>query len=584
MTRFGGGCGDYHGKMSIDHVADAYFDYFRRNGKREQRAIDALIADALRDFSPRVYARRDATTARTEELAAVGEHLMSMVEAICRRHDRARLLLLFRMSLSQTVPPLLQRWNASDAETVSLVFVEGMLFGTNCILTFSPELRPMEPGQRFDFGPTDDEIRDASHLALLCFMHRFNIFTANSAARAEITSPVSFDMLIDSYNKRQERTRQGRVTEERRAIVLPMAAITIQREPITAKLPDGEGGELVVWLRSFVPGPVAVDPFLEPYRYLSQKSGFEKHLGVPFETWVKVWVTMNCVLGDGLAVFPFASKTNDELLRMFVWMSEYGSRGMMGCPIDSLIDVTWQSSGNLFDDPPSLEECRGVITRLTYAGTLDDIRFTEQPVMFYRFQGGLTLWDGLRSAGLLRSVARTLARNPSDAQAQGRALESAIARAVESQLGVKTATSIKLKDASRNVVWEVDVAFAWRGVMFVIEAKHETKNIPYFFDSLQIKKRVERFREHLANQDAKVRAHHELLRRRLPGAQETSGCIAVVCSREVEFIASAERELWLTDSCPRICRLDELLESLPRLDAVALQTHPAFVPWAHTNA
>lgn len=206
------------------------------------------------------------------------------------------------------------------------------------------------------------------------------------------------------------------------------------------------------------------------------------------------------------------------------------------------------------------------------------MRFPEQPFVFYPLDDGTTLWDGLRHTGMLRSVARKLSQSTGDAPAQGSAFEQNIAQALTERFGITALRGLKLR-VRKQVVGEIDVAFAWHGVLFVMEAKNEIHNIRHFFEGGQVVKRVDLVRKYRDRADLLLRRHRALIRDKVPMAADTTGAIVVVCTREVEFIPSLVAEWWLTRTCPRVCRLAELLDALPELDGEELAMHPSFVPW-----
>jgi hypothetical protein len=553
--------------MSIpsDAVTNTYFEFLLRDGVSVLREVAASVSDMMRDLGPRIHVPHGvaAEAESLDDIDATSDYLMARIEAVAREHDRARLLLLFRKTPSAVVRELLHV--DDDPVTYSRVFSEGMLFGTNCVLTFSPERDPMTPNQRFDFRPTERELADALRLAVLAFLHRTNVFHANYVARRAVTSAVSHDALVSSYNERQERARVEATTRDSSAMIAPVLAATLPRAAYAPPPP---------W--NWIPVLMPMDAVKDAYGYLAKREASAKFLGCGFEAWLQIWTLLNRVLGQGIGML--GNRTADGVELVKYRQAEYGTSAMTGSPIQSLFEATYGTAVTMNETTTSLEEWRAAFTRLIYSGHCTDVRFPEQPFIFYRFAGGLELWDGLRHLGMLRSVARLLSQGGGDMRAQGRALEMLLIRSLSETFGIASVSRIRLKER-RQDVGDVDVAFAWRGVLFAVEVKNEFKNIGYFFEGKAVAHRVDKVRAYRDHHDEMLHQYRDVVRKKVPAAQQTTGMIGVVCTREIEFVPSFGREWWLTDVCPRVCSLAEFLEALPHVDDNDLRSHPSFIPW-----
>jgi hypothetical protein len=114
-------------------------------------------------------------------------------------------------------------------------------------------------------------------------------------------------------------------------------------------------------------------------------------------------------------------------------------------------------------------------------------------------------------------------------------------------------------------------------VLVLVEAKHEMKPLRYHFaDGVDVSERVIEWEDRLAKLDKKLRSHRGAVLNRW-SAEKPLGALCVICTLEVEFIASFNPTFWLDiGRVPRVLTLSELTEYLQD-EAVKLTDHPNFL-------
>jgi hypothetical protein len=232
---------------------------------------------------------------------------------------------------------------------------------------------------------------------------------------------------------------------------------------------------------------------------------------------------------------------------------------------------------------PTLEECRTVVERLTFQSFNGDVRFPEQPFVFYQISPRLMLWDYLRHGGLLRCIARNLTSSPNASETKkkkGKMLEIFVKTSIEKAVPEATHARLgtEIKDRGRPV-WDIDIGLALNGVLFLIEAKNRQKKVAYYFDGTEVSYRVQRFESILDKQDAKLKKYKAKVREKWQDVDPVSGAICLVCSEETEFVASFDGSFWLDleAEIPRIGLLSEFVAFLKNVDVEQVKKHPAYI-------
>jgi hypothetical protein len=272
----------------------------------------------------------------------------------------------------------------------------------------------------------------------------------------------------------------------------------------------------------------------------------------------------------------------DDLIRRLEYADDYCETALGSGRPESI----WKTCHELLarDKPaacPTEEDCRAVIDFLTYRQFDGDVRFVEQPFVFYPLSEQLVFWDYYRHAGLLRCLARNLTRLPSTSATQnkkGETFERAIKAAVSSVQGVMGVRKWIYREGGR-AVWDVDVGFVFRNVLFLVDAKNEQKNVRYYFEAVEVSDKVSRRETFLAKLDNNLQTYASSVHAQWQDCKPLRGAICLVCTEEAEFIASVEPKLWLKPyDCPRICLLTELTEFINQPEAVeGIESNPAFI-------
>jgi len=520
------------------------------------------------------------------------DRLIEEIRLRCKRHDFARLLVLFRKVPHQLAFDLIRLAHASDDNHESLfsaIYPEAVLFGTNCILSQSAHAASFKsPNDRYRFTPTEAELEDALRLLSMCVLHRYQLFYMNTVARRDLSEPVSLDVLLDAYNRRQRRKVSLRLTAMTSNAIIILASIhTFPADKRVWRCTDREGGEHALLMRNFMPAPCDAATLMQQYDYLDNPD-FQNAFGISFKTFWRVFVGLNRVLGCRIPTLwsdsYLASVEASYLSACLEQADDYCETALGGGYPESI----WQSCHQLLqrEEPRSSlpqSECKAVVDFLTYRSFDGDVRFPEQPFLFYPVSDRLLFWDYIRHGALLRCLARILTRVAGSSTTQrrkGTALEDAVIAAVSAVPGVSGARPWLYREAGRDV-WDIDIGFAYQGFLFLIDAKNEQKSVRYHFDAVEVSDKVVRREEFLAELDQKLSRYAANVRRAWSDCEPLRGAICLVCTVEAEFIAKADPALWLDRfECPRVCLLTELIEFLKRPDVTKIiESHRAFVPF-----
>jgi hypothetical protein len=368
------------------------------------------------------------------------------------------------------------------------------------------------------------------------------------------------------------------------AVVLPGFASSVPLPDRVFECQDSYGRKYVLTFINHLPCPCDANSELGRYPFLDS-SDFEDFTGVPFRKFWAVWVALNRLLMETFPIlwpeYYFNVAAPEVFQALLEQMDDYCETALgSGVPasiLESSHQILARQGGDLC---PDKADCAAVIEFLTCRKFDRDCRFVEQPFVFYPVNDRFVIWDYYRHGGLLRCLARELTRRPSNKSRakKGTLYEDYIKAAVSAVPGVTAVRKWVLRKQGRNV-WDVDVGFVYREILFLIEAKNEQKNERYYFDPVQVADRVTKRENLLQRIDSNLGDHKESVRCAWKDCERLAGAICVVCTEEAEFIATVKPGFWLElNDIPRICLISELLDFLNRPEAFQrVSHHPAFV-------
>ena len=521
----------------------------------------------------------DALNQRNEPIEKELQKLEEEIFSICGRRDQATLLLLFRriplllgQQLSRTLLP-----SSSQSFAISGVIHDSILFGTNAILLHSPVSFLENFSARYSIDASEADFRDSYELSILCFLHRMLMYQLNTLARRNLVVSVSFESLIDVYNTRLKAHNKPLRVDGLPAIVLSSFLTEVRKRDFS--FCRRGGSEYAIFLRNFM--PVLIDARAEHERYSHLASGiFFQKTGLAFESAWKIWIALNQVLAESLIFFwPQAridALDEAEALAAAERADDFTETCLGGGRRSSLVHATkiiLERSKEL----DASRDCHKFIDYLTFREIVQDVRFIEQPFLFYPLGEDLLLWDYLRHGGFMKAIARGLSRGGATGNLAGTYFEASVEGCIRKLPAVEgLRRNVKIR-RGKSVAWEIDLGFAVSGILILVEAKHELKPLRYHFaDSVDVADRVSEFEHRLAELDELLRTHKRDVFSRW-ASSEPIGAICVICTAEVEFIASFSPGLWLdTGRIPRILTPRELAECL-REETVDFRSHPEFV-------
>jgi hypothetical protein len=574
----------------IDPVTERLDAFLRDQGARLVKEVAALSI-ALR--SPGVVSLPPAEEAAAR-LQANLSTLMHEIETLCARHERAGFLTLFRkMPHGLAADVLSGAPGGRDRDSsLGVIFPEAVLFGTNCILKLAsgpPRIRSNR--DRYRFAPAEVEIEDAARLFLLCVIHRHELFCMNTVIRRELVEPASLDRLLTTYNARLGKQWSPRPARSASDLIVFAGSVHPLAPRERRWSAGGAGGRRELRMRNYHPVPCDAAAELARFAYLDTPD-FERWTGVSFPTFWRVWRGLNRVLLDTLPVLwpeeRLRAVSPRVLHAKLEQADDYCEAALGGGYPESI----WRSCHEVLAREgaphPSPSECRQVVEWLTYREIAGDVRFIEQPFVFYPVGSKLLMWDYFRHAGLLRCLARILTRRAGSYATQnekGLVFERAVTSAVSAHAGVRGARKWIHRVGGRDV-WDVDVGFVCRGILFLVDAKNEQKSVRYYFEGVEVADKVIRREQFLRKLDDNAVKYADAVRGAWQDAGPIRGAIPVVCTAEAEFIASDDARAWLSPhDCPRVCLMSELVELLddPELER-KVESNPAFVRFADGDA
>jgi hypothetical protein len=572
----------------IDLVTNRLVAFLQAHG---EQLVKQVLESSLSPTSRLIY-HSDPLVDDPSGINATLKRAEDAIATICRQNDFARLMILFRKVPHELTIKLLRLETPEgqvDTFNFAPVYTQALMFGTNCLLKFSVHSPSFEwCTDRYKFQPTEKELSDAVKLMLLSVIHSHQLFYLNSVHRRPLTSPVSLDQLLTIYNRRQKLRWNPQITDSLNDVLIyPTFAVALPSEKRMRHYYDRNGKQHSIVVRNFLPISCNGQEEIKRFGYLDTGE-FSKQLGVSFQTWCQVWLGLNEVILQNVAVlWPDAwisAADPDQLGARMEYADDYCETALgSGAPesIWTTCHVLLQRKG--MEGCPALEECRAVVESLTYQRFDSDFRFPEQPFVFYKVSRRVMFWDYFRHGGLLRCIARNLSRSgTSIRKRKGAFLEASVKATVEETIPGVSCLKVNTKIKKETGGWEIDIGFVLDGVLFLVEAKNRQKPVTYYFNSVDVSARVTQAEDAIEKQDKKLATYKGHVRAKWREAGGVVGAICVICSEEVEFIASFDRAYWLDLSLeiPRVCLLKELIEFLKKRDIKEIKKHPRFVTFA----
>jgi hypothetical protein len=517
-----------------------------------------------------------------EPIAPIDETLQNLEQAIseiCRRQKREAFLLLFRkipvFHLNSITKRLLS--DSSESYAVSGLIQDAILFGTNAILKFSVADPFEKYATRYEMEASEIDFQNSHELAILCLLHRALMYRRNSLARRNLVEAVSFELLLEVYNQRLVRNHQKQKLTKMPALILPGALVNPVLEPLSFHREDSDYS---IDLRSFVPSFVDPSEELERYAYMDGEAFF-KETEVAFDSAWKIWVALNQVLAERM-IFHWSQEYIEKIdeksiLRGIDEADDFTETCIGGGRRTSLIKKT-KAVLEKAKEWDAAQGCQKFINYLTFNEFDTDIRFIEQPFLFYAMGEDLFLWDYLRHGGFMKAISRRIKRGGgSMGELAGEGFEIYIEKRLgrlHTVKGIKRNMEFKKR---KSLSWEIDLGFVVSDILVLVEAKHEAKPLRYHFaDENDISDRVSTFEGRLARLDEKIKEFKDEIFLRWK-SEDLVGTIGLICTLEVEFVASCSPNMWLEFArTPRIMTVDELVEYVQK-NSLSFESHPEFV-------
>jgi hypothetical protein len=571
-----------------DPVSQAVDDYIRQHGRA---VVAAALRQALGETGRISQHGPDRWAPDLQSAKLDANKLLGLLADLCKKHSFGRLLLLYRkIPYELAVSLFASRVGYESVHDLGMLMEQATLFGTNCILRYSPKDDGFaEYNDRYKFTPTELELQAALELAVYTLAHRHMMFYANTAARRPLCEAVSFNALIGSYNKRQQKRHRYRLvpaTSSDRVLVVPSFVFHLPPATRLLEFELADGDARTIAHRNHVPVPMDFDKATRPFAYL-ETDLFHTTWGMSFHSWKRIWCALNAVLRDNLLTLwpPLSAAVADPSFAAAAAerADDYSDTALGGGSKESIVDachmILETRHGEASIAPADVNR---FVDGLTVQTLIGDISFVEQPCLFYEMGPGLVFWDYLRHGGILRAVAREIASKQQVSQVgdtSGHAFEDFIRnRVAEAGLSVRDIrTNVTIRRRGRQV-WEIDVGFVFGRVLVLLEAKYSFKGIKYHSaHGPTVSGRIQSWETWCEQLDTKLHRYTDDVRHQWPNPT-LIGAICIVCTEETEFIASAERKYWLSlPDYPRVCTIDELLECLGEHGEEAIVSHPSFM-------
>jgi len=512
------------------------------------------------------------------------DKMVEKIGRICKGKDFLQFLALFRklpFFIYFSIKKLFER--RVDPKILVNTFEQATFFGTNAILNYSNNQMNLESIKlRYNFTPSSQDLRDAIKVMIFSIFTRHDQFYMNSMARLSCVNRVVAGQLMDIYNERlhKSKTKLSNVKDEGDSIILP----AFFPEPLNSPkrsivLENDNANRFELWIRNYFPGMKHSGYFLEKFQFLSNKD-FEKKMGLSFEKWWKIWITINRILKQNLWIFlPITSVKSLNLVRLSALadkFDDYSDNCLGGGEISSFLNVCHQFAKQKYKhSPPSLKDCETFFNKLCFDAIHFDNSFIEQPFLFYKVGPNHFFWDYLRHGNLLNGISRKVKRTES-----GKKFEDLVKKKLF--IGVKGIEKIEsnfiIKNKERKKNWEIDLMMMRDNIVFIIETKHNFKSIGYHLgNDGAVSDRIQKKESELKKQDENLKKYQQQIYNYWKESSPI-GAICILCTFEVEFISSFEMKYWLLNGkIPRICTLDELLNFFQKADLEQLLSHPNLI-------
>lgn len=562
-----------------DPMTEKLDEFLRREAVSVQQAVLARHPPSRPSLLSTPFL--DSLNEREAPIKEALQELEQDIVSICERRRQMEFLLLFRR-----IPLMLLQYLAADLLpasskdfAVSGVIQEAVLFGTNVILRYSPASSFESYTARYALDASESDFRDAYELSMLCFLHRRFMFRLNTLARRNLVEPISFVPLLDVYNQRLVRATQLKEADTFPALIFPAVFEGTDALGRPVSFQKKGGYERSIRLRNFFPILVDVEVQHERYAYLAGEEFFSE-TGVAFDSAWKIWIALNKVLRESIALLwpqEFWDIATDDLILPAIDRADDFMETCLGGGTRSSLIAELSRILEEAGEWDAMRDCHKLVDYLTFRAISRDVRFIEQPFVFYPLGENLFLWDYLRHGGFMKAIARTIGGRGAVGNLAGTYFEGVIERRICNSLAITGLKRNVELGRGRLGAWEIDVGFVVSDVLVLIEAKHEMKPLRYHFaDGVGVSERVIEWEDRLAELDENLRLHRSELLNRW-SAENPLGALCVICTLEVEFLASFNPTFWLDiGRVPRVLTLSELTEYL-QTEAAELKDHPSFV-------
>lgn len=551
--------------------------------------FDECYHYAWGDHSLLVYPEVNAFRDNPQRVEEVNRRLMKKIQSICESYSLFKLLILSRKIPISVAGGFFQRFasmSALQTTGLSILFTESMLFSTNCVLMYSPNNLTIEAiNERNFLAPSNEEMSDAIQLILFSFLHRHNMFFLNSVARRDLTVETSFNHLLEIYNQRMHSQSGTSIAKNGEDAVFVLTLI--QRLPFSNIIDVLENDvSFSLFLQNYFPIPVNGSGLLKKYGYL-EGDDFTTRMGMPFQEFWKSWVVLNKLLLWNLPM----QWTPGEIYRIdspherlkLERLFDICETGLGGGSLSNIRETCFDLLSERYPDlMPSKSNYQKFIDTVM-CERLDKrvVEFIEQPYTFYKVGPDSILWDHLRHGGFLKAIARDILQlSGASGARKGEVFEKTVEEKMKAILEVKDIRrNIKIKSVNKtNIVLEIDIAFVYKRILFLLELKSNFKRIKYYSaDSSEVSDRIKKIESGLRNRDKKLVEHAEDIQKRWPKS-DLLGAIYVFCTDEAEFIPSFNLDFWFkVGKYPRICLIEELIDFLQNIDLADILNHPHFV-------
>jgi hypothetical protein len=568
----------------VDPVDEQINFHLQKNGYTD-------IWDAIREGMDGRFANPDDEGEGVRKLL---ETLYSLITATCTKHASWKLLFLFRKFPSVSYKLLEGIFTARENQiSISPIFNESIVFGTNAILKYSQVNHDLnECADRFKFKATDQELKDTIRLMVFSILHRTLMFRLNSISHTALQEDKSYLNLLDVYNQRQELRikppAEIRTVNDAVICVRFIGHVPTEGKKIGYK--NRTGYETVVIPKNYYPYLVAGLDEFEKYSGLNCPE-FEALTKVSFDHWWKIWLSLNQTIKNNVAFLWSQEETaasTDFELRAGAERADDYSDTALGCGfIPTIVKTCHELLKRKYGTAaPLLNECERFFDFLCCDQLPGDPRFVEQPFIFYRVGPDRAYWDYLRHNGVMRAVIRRLFSDKGKAVDRLRTqvalrFEKQVKNKIEKSLSMNTndiKLNLKIKNSTDGqTVWEIDSAFIYRDILFIVETKNWLKSERYYLaDDPVLSSRASNWEAVLQKQDENLQKHKLLLTSRWD--KKITGAICIVCTESVEFTSSLDSKWWLNvGKTPRICLVDELIDYLKSENLEELHRHPNLV-------